>query len=184
MATEITPRPLTAKQEAFCQAYVETGSGSEAFKMAYNAENCLPNTIANKAISLRYEPRIAARISELRNMVARNNQATLDELLVNLTEMVRFDPGEIFDETGAMLPIKKMPKAARQMITSLDSEDLFFGRGKDREIYGQLKKVKFLNKLDAIEKLLKHLGAYDMHNRQKAPVINQVVMFQLPQNGR
>ena len=40
---------LTAKQEAFARAYVETGNASEAYRRAYNAENMKQESIAVRA---------------------------------------------------------------------------------------------------------------------------------------
>lgn len=36
---------LTIKQEAFCQAYIETGNASEAYRTAYAADKMKPEAV-------------------------------------------------------------------------------------------------------------------------------------------
>ena len=43
---------MTPKQERFCQAYIETGNASEAYRQAYNAEKMKAQTIHVKASEL------------------------------------------------------------------------------------------------------------------------------------
>jgi len=40
---------LTIKQEAFCQAYIEKGNASEAYRMAYAADKMKPETVNRNA---------------------------------------------------------------------------------------------------------------------------------------
>src|SRR5262249_20013414 len=64
---------LTAKQEAFILAYLETGNASEAYRRAYNASGMNAATINREAHSLLEHPKVAPRIRELQNHVT--NQA-------------------------------------------------------------------------------------------------------------
>jgi len=75
---------LTPKQEAFCLAYVETGNASEAYRCAYNAAMMKPTSIRVKASELMSDPRLLARVKELR--AAR--QALMDERFIGLKERV------------------------------------------------------------------------------------------------
>lgn len=77
---------LTAKQEAFCMAYLETGNASEAYRRSYNAENMKPGTISVKASELLSNGKIAVRLDELRQPVIRRHQITLDDILRELEE--------------------------------------------------------------------------------------------------
>ncbi|WP_395448692.1 terminase small subunit [Aminobacter sp. UC22_36] len=57
---------LTAKQEAFALAYVETGNGSEAYRRAYEVRaDTKPETIWSEASRLLANPTVAARVKEL-----------------------------------------------------------------------------------------------------------------------
>lgn len=162
---------LTPKMLEYCEEYVLTGSSKMAYLKAYNTSNMKSGTISSKGSTMLTWKNIGDRISEIREKLYERNRATIDELIRDLSKMVRFDPGDMYDDNGALLPIKQMSKEVRQMIISFDLEELYFGKGKDKENYGCLKKVRLIPKLDAIEKLMKFLGAYQVDNIQKAPII-------------
>lgn len=77
---------LTAKQEAFCLAYLETGNASEAYRRAYSAQNMKPETVNRNAKALLDHNKIATRLAELRKPIARRHKITLDDLLRELEE--------------------------------------------------------------------------------------------------
>lgn len=59
---------LTAKQEAFCLAYVETGNASEAYRRSYEVgADTKPETVWNESSRLVRNPDVTARITELRD---------------------------------------------------------------------------------------------------------------------
>lgn len=77
---------LTMKQEAFCQAYIETGNASEAYRKAYAAENMKPETVNRKAKELYDIGKITARIKELQGEIKQRHDVTVDSLLAELEE--------------------------------------------------------------------------------------------------
>lgn len=171
----------TQKEEDFCRAYIETGVQIEAYSAAYKTDNYKPITIATNASKLFKKPKIQARIKELQDEVAERSVITIAELVEDLANMVRFDPADMYDELGDLKSIHEMPKPVRQMMASLDIQSMFQGKGDNVKHVGYIKKVKLIDKLGAIEKLMKHLGAYEKHNKQKP---GSVVVFEIPNNGR
>jgi phage terminase small subunit len=158
---------LTVKQEAFCQAYIKLGTKSAAYRASYSCENMKDETINTKAYILFKKENVGARIQQLQNELKERNRITIDELVIELANMVRFDIADLYNEDGSLKNIHQMPKAARQMIMQLESFEEFSGFGPDKELIGFTKKVKMIPKLDAIEKLMKHLGGYKLDNEQK-----------------
>ncbi|HEJ9030321.1 terminase small subunit [Serratia sp. IR-2025] len=77
---------LTIKQEAFCQAYIETGNASEAYRSSYAAENMKPDAIHVQASKLLDNPKIALRVAELRGEIKERHSVTVDSLLAELEE--------------------------------------------------------------------------------------------------
>lgn len=169
---------LTVKQEKFCQEYIRLGSKTEAYKLAYSTKNMKPATVNNKAYALSEKGEIRARIQNLEKEVAERNRISIDELIQSLASMVRFDIADFYDKEGNFLPVNEMPKHARQMIESLDVQELY----SEGAVIGQIKKVRTIKKLDAIEKLMKHLGGYEKDNKQKSQ--DNIVVFRIPDNGR
>lgn len=160
-------KKLTAKQEKFCQAYVLLGDKSAAYREAYNAGDMKPETINNKAYALSEKGEIRARIESLQKEAAERNRIDIDELVQSMASMVRFDIKDLYDENGSLLPIPEMPKEARLMIESFEVQEMF----SDNTTVGVTKKVRTIKKLDAIEKLMKHLGGYEQDNKQKQIVL-------------
>jgi len=60
---------LTAKQEAFILAYLETGNACEAYRRAYNASGMNAATVNREAHGLLEHPKVAPRLNALRNRV-------------------------------------------------------------------------------------------------------------------
>lgn len=77
---------LTPKQEAFAQAYMQTGSASEAYRTAYDASKMTANSISVTASRLLDNSKISLRISELRMQAQQRHQLTVDDLLNELEE--------------------------------------------------------------------------------------------------
>ncbi|MFC3947272.1 terminase small subunit [Serratia entomophila] len=77
---------LTLKQEAFCQAYIETGNASEAYRSSYAAENMKPDAIHVQASKLLNNPKIALRVAGLRGEIKERHSVTVDSLLAELEE--------------------------------------------------------------------------------------------------
>lgn len=79
--------PLTLKQEAAVQAYIENGGNkSEAYRAAYNAENMAPETIWVKACELFKVGNVAVRVIELQEEHRERHNVTVDSLTVELDE--------------------------------------------------------------------------------------------------
>lgn len=80
---------LTPKQEKFCQAYIETGNASEAYRRAYKTENMKAETINRNAKALLDNTKIATRTAELLEGHRQRHDVTVDGLTDEL-EMTRF----------------------------------------------------------------------------------------------
>lgn len=80
------PKPLTPKQEAFCVAYIETGNASEAYRVSYDCSRMKPASINRTAKEMLDNPKITARLEELRQAVLERHETTVDDLLIELEE--------------------------------------------------------------------------------------------------
>jgi phage terminase small subunit len=78
---------LTPKQELFCLEYIKTGNASEAYRTAYDAAKMKPATVNRSAKEVLDNPKIAARVEELRKPVVEAAQLTLAEHLRALKEL-------------------------------------------------------------------------------------------------
>lgn len=166
---------LTDKQENYCQHYVICGNQSAAYRLAYDADSMNVHTVAQEACRLHANPDITARIKVIQREAYERNKITIDELVQSLAGMVRFDIADCYSDEGTLLPLRQMPLAARQMINQLDVDESYDYVDGEKIFTGYVKKVRTINKLDAIEKLMKHLGGYERDNNQKQTVIMPTV---------
>lgn len=77
---------LTQKQEKFCQAYIETGNASEAYRTAYAADKMKPEAIHVKASELLSNGKVTVRVAELKADVRARHDVTVDSLIRELEE--------------------------------------------------------------------------------------------------
>lgn len=77
---------LTAKQEMFCLAYIETNNASEAYRRAYDSSKMKPESVNRKAAELMYNGKIRARLAELREPIMQRHNVTVDSLVLELEE--------------------------------------------------------------------------------------------------
>lgn len=77
---------LTPKQEAFAQAYVETGNASEAYRRAYDAENMAPQTIKVKACELLAKGNVAVTVAALMAEHRDRHKFTIDDMIAQIDE--------------------------------------------------------------------------------------------------
>lgn len=154
---------LTEKQEKYCQSYLICGNQSTAYRIAYDAEAMNSNSVGVEACKLHSYPKISLRIKELQTEAYERNKIEIDEIIQTLAGMVRFDIADLYDDNGVLLQIKQIPVHARQMISELYVDEIKM----QDAVIGHSKKIKTINKLDAVEKLMKHLGGYEKDNKQK-----------------
>lgn len=77
---------LTPKQEAFAQAYVETGNASEAYRRAYDASKSKPESVNVNASKILSDAKVAQRVAELQAGAVERHKITVDDLIAELDE--------------------------------------------------------------------------------------------------
>jgi phage terminase small subunit len=83
---EVCTSALTPKQERFVQAYIETGNATEAYRRAYRSDSMKPATVNREAKALLDNPKIAARLDEIRAMHLERHNLTIDDISRMLQE--------------------------------------------------------------------------------------------------
>lgn len=79
---------LTPKQEAFAQAYLETGNASEAYRRAYDVSpESKPNTVEKRACELLKNGKVSGRVAELQERARKRHDINVD----TITEMLKED---------------------------------------------------------------------------------------------
>lgn len=75
---------LTIKQENFCQAYIETGNASEAYRKAYSCNKMKDSVINTKACELLKNGKIAVRVRGLQSELKKTSDIRKADILEEL----------------------------------------------------------------------------------------------------
>lgn len=148
---------LTPKRAAFALAIPTAPSLVQAAISAGYTEK------AAKAQSsgLAQHPDVKAVVDWLTSTTLVAAQLTVEGVMRELAALVFANPAQLFEqETGALKPPSAWPEGAGKFISSVDVADLFEGSGDDRTKVGEVHKLKFADKLGAINTALKLLNAF------------------------
>ena len=110
---------------------------------------------------------IAAAIAKRREQLLSKAKISSERILHHLKALTEFDPGRLYDDKGALLPVKEMPDDVRLYLDGIDIDEIskLVSDGKDSK--GKPKKtllsistakVKLPKKLAALELAMRHLG--------------------------
>lgn len=107
---------LTAKQEQFVQNIITGMSQADAYRSAYSCKNMSDNAIYVNASKLANDAKVALRLSELRNELAKPSIMTAQKRLEWLTEVIN---GE--DDINAKLKaVDIMNKMQGEYVTKVE----------------------------------------------------------------
>jgi phage terminase small subunit len=147
---------LTYKQRRFCAEYLRDQNGcAAAIRAGYSVKGATvaaTRLLANDSIRENIEGRV--------QRVEKTAEVELDVVLVELKRILLADPSVALNPSGGFLPMKEWPLDLRRAVSGMDVEELWAGRGEEREQVGSVKKVKFWSKTHAAEQLLRTLGAF------------------------
>ena len=172
-----TAKGLTEKQERFAVAYLQSGNASAAYRLCYGAEGMKEATVNKRAAELLKHGGITGRLTELRDRVSNKAVLSVEKTLAQLARIVNGDPREFFDAGGKLRPLDTLSDDAVAALASIKSFEEYQGRGENREAIGMVREVKFFNRVDAIEKAMKHLGLFERDNKQKADPIAAFIQW-------
>lgn len=108
MSEEITFPDLTPKQNAFVEAYLSTGSPSSAYRAAYNVVKSSPTVVAINASKAMKNPKVKARINELRAVLAEECHWDRVDSISVLAEIARKEKAKDSDRVNAVKAINTM----------------------------------------------------------------------------
>jgi len=108
---------------------------------------------------LRYD-RSGERPKRLAAAVEAGNEWARQRVLKEMKRIALVDIRDAYDENGNILPIKQMPAELAAAIAAVESDELYEGRGPDRERVGDTKKLKLWPKIEALKEIGKELGIF------------------------
>lgn len=81
------------------------------------------------------------------------NEYTIETILQELRDIALFDIRDLYDNNNNLKPVHQWPRHTASVVSSVETDEIFEGRGEEREMIGLTKKIKLWDKLKAIEQL-------------------------------
>lgn len=163
---------LNDREERFCLEYIIDFHGTNsAVRAGYS-----PKTATSKASQLLTKVNIQNRLKELQQKAIDKLNTTHTDVLNQLKNWAYSDITETIGLTSE--EVKQLPLGVRQLITKYKQTNKKFEGGSEEII-----ELSFVSKEKAIEMIARHIGFFEVDNKQKESN-SQMVIFELPSNGR
>ncbi len=143
---------LTDKQQKFVHEYLVDLNGTQAaIRAGYSKK-----TAAEAAYELLIKPHIKEAVEKLQKKTDFN----IERCMLEYKRLATFDIRKAYNEDGSLKPIHELDDDTAAAICGIESEDLYEGRGEDREKIGTLRKIKTVDKRAAIHDAMRHFGGF------------------------
>lgn len=167
---------ITRRERIFADLYLTGLSGADAVREMSKKSKKPPKQPKMAAWRYLQRPAVKAYIEERRKDLS-DATGVRAEMIVRELSLVGFaNLQKLFDANGRLKQMHEIAKDEAAMLASVEVEQLFEGKGEDREHVGTVTKVRTWNKVEALEKVAKILGflreKIDIDLNAPAPVIN------------
>ena len=175
---EDTPKAsakLTRRRRRWADEYLTGVTGAEACRRI--GMEGTPQHLADRASRIKRRPEVKAYLEERRKDLSEATQIRAEQIARELSFIAFGSLKNLFDADGNIISVRNLSDEQAAMLSGIDVEAKFEGRGESRVPVGNVLKVRTFNKIDALEKLAKLLGLLkdkvelDMINTPP-PVIN------------
>lgn len=112
------------------------------------AEVTASKLLRNSKVSEQIDKKLGKKLDKL--------EISSDRILNELAKVAFLDPRKFYDEHGNLKPVTELDDESAAGLASLEVYEEYAGRGEDREAIGQTKKVKYADKIRALELLGKY----------------------------
>ena len=162
---------LTPKQKTFCLEYLKDNNATQAAIRAGYSEK----TAREQASRLLSNINIKSEMSKNRAKASKRAEITIDKVVNEIAKIAFSSIAHLHKNWIELSEFEKLTDDQKACIQSIDTkiEKRTNEHGDAVDIH--YIKLKLYDKLDALEKLSKHLGLYEIDNKQQQQQVNIVV---------
>jgi phage terminase small subunit len=151
----------SSQQEKFAQSVASGLNLSDAYRASYKVGKTKPETVNENASRLMASSKVAARVKEIQAIGAEKAGLKAAEILEEVRRLALSDIGGIMHADGRVKMPHELDKVTRAAVSSFKIDE-----------YGRIE-YKFWDKNSSIDKAMKHLGLFEVDNKQKTdPLID------------
>jgi phage terminase small subunit len=148
---------VAQRKKLFIERYLVNGNNAtEAAKFAGFSDK----VACQQGFRLLQREDVKALLGRRAEEIVQDVQLTTERWAKEMACIGHFDPGELYDADGNLIPIHKLPEHVRRAISSVEIESRREGRGEDA-VTVQTSKIKLWDKNTALANVGKHLGAFE-----------------------
>lgn len=146
----------TDKEKVFVHEYLTDNCGKDAaIRAGYSVR-----TAVKIAAELLQKPHIRGWLDERIEQKCEKLDVTVERIVQELALIGFQNLAGAFNKDNSLKSIADMPEDIQRVISGIDIDELFEGRGEDREHIGYTKKIRSWNKVDALKLLGQHLKMF------------------------
>lgn len=179
MAKKTNAKKETKKTQAHDAAFVELylATHPRNGKRAYLAlhPKVKDATAEVEASKLLRKPKVSAMLEARTKELQQKLEVNTENVLRELGRLAFFDIRKLYDENGKLKAPHDLDDDTAAALASIESEELFEGRGEDREHIGTVRKVKIFDKNPSLANAMKHLGMFEKHNKQVTDPVRELL---------
>lgn len=157
---------LSITHRAVVAAYFETNSHSKAYIQATGFSGEMDNA-GRMGRKILMAGKVPYLVEAWRKAVAERFKVSEDKILRTYAHLAFADIRDFFNEDGSFKAIKDLPRECADMIAGFDVEELFAGSGAERVQIDLTKKIRLINRKDALDSLAKTQGLFVAAPRTK-----------------
>jgi phage terminase small subunit len=147
-------RTAIDRRERFAREYVvDLNATAAAIRAGYS-----PKTAQPQASRLLSNAMVAARVEQLKAEIAAKYNLTVERTVKQIARIAYGDPRILYDSNGNMKPVHELSEDAAALLAGIETEQIFEGKGKEREYVGDLVKVKVRSAERALALAMSYLG--------------------------
>jgi phage terminase small subunit len=161
---------LPPRYRRFVANIVAGQSGKDAAKNAGFA----PKSAEVTASRLLTNAKVKAAIEHEMEKVERAAIATKTKVLLELSRLSLTDVGQAFNADGSFKKLQDMPVDVRRCIAGIEVEELFEGKGEERQQVGFIKKIKFWDKNIALTNMGRHYKLFTDVVEQRGDLASRI----------
>lgn len=159
-------KALTAKQAQFVREYlIDLNATQAAIRAGYS-----PATANEQGARLLANVSVRSEVQKAKEARGEKTDITAARVLQEIARLAFFDTRKLLDADGNPVPIQELDDDTAAAIAGLEVSQSGAGDAK-----WTVKKYKVADKNSALEKLAKHLGIYEMDNKQKIDPLAEVL---------
>ena len=164
--------PLNPRQRRFVDEYLVDLNGTQAAIRAGYSKNGADAT----AVRFLGDSRIQPLVAERREALARRTTITADRVLLELGRIAFSDIREYYKADGSLKKPHELSDDAAAALSGIETEELYEGRGQEREQTGVVRKIRRFSKEKALELIGKHLGMFEERVKHEVTGTLKVVL--------